>query len=98
MKIVLEQVRQHLEMYIAHEPNQFELSWDVTVTDMAKELDGLWDGNGGDVQVDLLEREVCASMSAIVSAAAALDAFYGSVVENCPRTAASASLKVASSL
>jgi len=40
MKIVLEQVGQHLEMYIAHEPNQFKLSWDVTVTDMAKELDG----------------------------------------------------------
>jgi hypothetical protein len=39
MKIVLEQDGGHLVMYIAHEPNQFELSWDVTVTDMANELD-----------------------------------------------------------
>jgi hypothetical protein len=39
MKILLEQEGGHLVMYIAHEPNQFELSWDVTVTDMAKELD-----------------------------------------------------------
>ena len=40
MKILLEQEGGHLVMYIAHEPNQFELSWDATVTDMAKELDG----------------------------------------------------------
>jgi len=40
MKILLEQVGGHLEMYVAHEPNQFELSWDVIVTDMANELDG----------------------------------------------------------
>lgn len=39
MKIILEQDGGHLVMYIAHEPNQFELSWDVTVADMAKELD-----------------------------------------------------------
>jgi hypothetical protein len=39
MKILLEQEGGHLVMYIAHEPNQFELSWDGTVTDMAKELD-----------------------------------------------------------
>jgi hypothetical protein len=40
MKIVLEQEGGHLVMYVAHEPNQFELRWDITVTDMAKELDG----------------------------------------------------------
>jgi hypothetical protein len=40
MKILLEQEGGHLVMYIAHEPNQFELSWDATVTDMAAELDG----------------------------------------------------------
>ena len=39
MKILLEQAGGHLVMYIAHEPNQFELSWDFTVTDMAAELD-----------------------------------------------------------
>jgi hypothetical protein len=39
MKIVLEQDGRLLVMYIAHEPNQFDLSWDVTVADMAKELD-----------------------------------------------------------
>lgn len=26
-------------MYVAHEPNQFELSWDADVADMAAELD-----------------------------------------------------------
>jgi hypothetical protein len=40
MKILLEQDGGHLVMYVAHEPNQFELIWDGTVTDMAAELDG----------------------------------------------------------
>jgi hypothetical protein len=40
MKILLEQDGGHLVMYVEHEPNQFELSWDGTVTDMANELDG----------------------------------------------------------
>lgn len=39
MKILLEQQGGHLVMYVAHEPNQFEPSWDVAVKDMAAELD-----------------------------------------------------------
>lgn len=50
----------------------------------ATELDVIWDGSGKDPQGDVLERELCASMSALVSSAAALDAFYGSVIDRCP--------------
>lgn len=40
MKIVLEQQGRHLEMYVAHDPNnQFNLEWDATIADMAAELD-----------------------------------------------------------
>lgn len=39
MKILLEQQGGHLVMYVAHEPNQFELSWGAAVEDMAAELD-----------------------------------------------------------
>ena len=50
----------------------------------ASELDCIWDGTGDDAQSDLLEQEICASMSALVSSAAALDAFYGSIIDRCP--------------
>ena len=40
MKIVLEQQGRHLEMYVAHDPNnQFNLDWDAAIADMAAELD-----------------------------------------------------------
>jgi hypothetical protein len=40
MKILLEQQGRHVVMRVAHEPDQYELSWDATITDMATELDG----------------------------------------------------------
>jgi len=61
--------------------------------EVADELDRAWDGSGGDFHAELLEREIVSSMSAIVSASAALDSFYGSVVDRCPRSLQSGSGK-----
>lgn len=46
----------------------------------ATELDKVFDGTGSDPVTELLEKETSASMAAIVAAAAAIDAFYGSTL------------------
>lgn len=50
----------------------------------AAELDGVWDGSGDPKIVSLLEKEVMASMQAVVAAAAAVDGFYGSALARTP--------------
>lgn len=52
----------------------------LEAVEIAAELDRLFDGKGSDAVTKLLENETAASMAAIVSAAAAIDAFYGSTL------------------